>query len=452
MSFAARKKIIAKLQFLHQNLTRVLPKNRLQKIVAGASIFLSVSLSSLQAQVFLAPVENPFGLTEGEEITAPVLADIDGDGDMDLLASTYNYAAEVFQFEFYENIGSAEVPSFAATPVVNPFGFALDASVEAEGLWTFDLADMDNDGDLDLLIGAQVYSDVTTYYEGRFHYYENTGTVQSPAFAAPQIDPFGIGKTDTWVYLNLVDLDSDGDMDVYGTELYGLGKFFENTGTTSLPAFSTVGSGVSGVLEAVPDEVLLNLVEFGDLDGDGDMDVFGTSFEVVELFDEFKYPFFYQENTGGANAPVFALPDYDNNPMEFDNLSDSLGALMSIADLDNDGDMDVLINAFSYNSTTEYYEHNWLYFENASPVGTEELLNSSNVQFFPNPTSDQISIKSDSDLELTDLRIFDVTGRMVEQRKLNDPAIDVSHLASGVYLLKLYSGDEFVGGNKLIKK
>ena len=450
MSFAARKKLIAKLQLLHQNLKRVLPTKRLQKIVAGASILLSVSLGNLHAQDFLPPVEDPFGLNGGLDFKIPALADIDGDGDLDLLTLTYDRNNGNGQLDFFENTGTAQVPAFASTPLVNPFGFAISADLN-EIIWNFDLADMDNDGDLDLLLGAGFYENGSYNTEGTFFYYENTGTAQAPMFTAPVMDPFGLGRLEQIAFPSLVDLDGDGDLDVYATEYYSTGYFFENTGTAAAPAFAGAVMEPFGLDDLNGQGESFNFVEFGDIDGDGDLDVMSSIFAYSNSSYNYAFPFYYQENTGSATAPAFSAPDINNNPISFDNFSDSLGAFMSIADLDGDGDMDVLMNAVDYGDD-EYFDHKWLYFENNSMVRTEELLNSANVQFFPNPTTDHVFIKSDSDLLLTDVRIFDITGRMVEQVKFNGSLVNVSHLASGVYLLKVYSEDEFVGGNKLVKK
>ena len=120
---------------------------------------------------------------------------------MDLFTFTFkdNYNSTL---DFHENIGTPDLPAFSNNPIENPFGFTLESNLN-ELLWNFDLADMDSDGDLDLLLGAYVYDGIT--YEGTFFYYENTGTAQSPAFASPVEDPFGIGTLNTVALLNFVD-------------------------------------------------------------------------------------------------------------------------------------------------------------------------------------------------------------------------------------------------------
>ena len=65
--------------------------------------------------------------------------------------------------------------------------------------------DIDGDGDMDLFYGNR---------DGNFYYLENTGTSIAPAFGAPQTNPFGIVR---YAYANrstptFADIDNDGDL------------------------------------------------------------------------------------------------------------------------------------------------------------------------------------------------------------------------------------------------
>ena len=76
----------------------------------------------------------------------------------------------------------------------NPFGLNNLSS----------LADIDHDGDLDGFAGSTA---------GNTLFYRNTGTAANPVFAAPQTNPFGL--VNAGENIDLADIDNDGDLDVF---------------------------------------------------------------------------------------------------------------------------------------------------------------------------------------------------------------------------------------------
>jgi hypothetical protein len=265
--------------------------------------------------------------------TLPALADIDGDGDIDLFVGMYYYTTGGARI-YYENTGTAGSPTFASG-VVNPFGITTSGYAQAPAL-----ADLDGDGDVDLLVAS--YS----YPAANFYYLENTGSATAPAFASPSANPFGL--TSTSYYLNplaFTDIDDDGDLDLFaGGDWWGRLDYYENTGSSTAPTFATPLGNHFGFTSSS----YLAAPTFADLDDDGDRDLMVGTYDYVAYGDAFNY---YQ-NTGSATAAALAAPL--TNPF---GLTGTGGWYLfpAFADMDDDGDQDLF--AGSYGATLYYFEN-----------------------------------------------------------------------------------------------
>ena len=91
-------------------------------------------------------------------------ADIDGDGDQDLVVGEF-----FGTLNYFENTGTASEPVYTArTGTANPWN-GIDVGNNSAP--TF--ADIDGDGDQDLVVGER---------DGNLNYYENTGTALDPTY------------------------------------------------------------------------------------------------------------------------------------------------------------------------------------------------------------------------------------------------------------------------------
>jgi hypothetical protein len=164
---------------------------------------------------------------------------------------------------------------------------------------------------------------------GTFRYYENTGDALSPKFAerTGAANPLNGRDVGDEAKPTFGDLDGDGDLDLLSGRLSQSFSYFQNTGTARTPAFAAPLTNPFGL-----SLVGLNVAPvLGDLDGDGDLDVaFGGYYDELRFF----------ENTGTRIAPAFVLRLDEDDP--FDDLDPSYYATPTLGDFDSDGDLDVV--------------------------------------------------------------------------------------------------------------
>ncbi len=192
-----------------------------------------------------APEKNPFSIALPNNYISlfPVLKDMDGDNDLDLLIlgreednNLENYDRK---FLYFENTGTAQNPSFGAMQQ-NPFGL----TVPTISGFSVSVEDMDKDGDLDILLYATVFGGPNGTGE-TYIMYQNNGNATTPSFSAPIYNPFSLvpvsSDADTVFSVStLADLDNDDDVDAI---LYVVLDFTEpdvflyqeNDGITGIP-------------------------------------------------------------------------------------------------------------------------------------------------------------------------------------------------------------------------
>ncbi len=95
-----------------------------------------------------------------------------------------------------------------------------------------------------------------------------------------------------------------------------------------------------------------------------------------------------------------------------------------------------------------WYDNLYIYKGTPLSVSDNELLS---VTMYPNPTSSRLNISAASTIK--NAQIFNVLGKKVMSLDINknSESIDVSKLASGIYLIK-YTIDSAVGTAKFIKE
>jgi hypothetical protein len=230
--------------------------------------------------------------------SVPVLEDFDGDGDLDLLVGS-GFTGE---FYFYENVGDAESPKW------NLLSRKFD-DIPAKAWYKPAFVDIDADGDLDVFSGPK---------RGKISFYRNDGkwTLVSDFYDSLLVR----GQS----YFTFADIDSDGDFDLFiGGDISGL-SFYENIGTPRKPKWKLRTNNfidLKYVYQATP--------VFVDIDQDGDLDLFAGSRDGTVVF--------YQ-NIGDKNNPNFILITRNYN-----NIDVRYFSVPAFGDIDNDGDLDLFL-------------------------------------------------------------------------------------------------------------
>jgi len=123
------------------------------------------------------------------------------------------------------------------------------------------LVDIDNDGDLDLFVQE---------YSGAVMYFEQVGTNDEPEFVW-RTDRFQ--GTDVGEWYVFADMDDDGDLDLLGEELFSKIRYYQNVGTAELPQLELLTSTVLDTDGEPMFSDRQNIPRVADLDCNGRLDL-----------------------------------------------------------------------------------------------------------------------------------------------------------------------------------
>ncbi|MEM8560229.1 MAG: VCBS repeat-containing protein, partial [Bacteroidota bacterium] len=224
-------------------------------------------------------------------IAAPVLVDLDGDGDLEIVSSDYDGVVR-----YFENVGTPQsIRPVERTGSDNPFsGFE-------EPLDGLEFADIDGDDDFDLItIGTAKF----------INYYENVGDATAPVFErrTGAANPFADVIRSSG--LTLGDGDGDGDLDlVIGSDGSPVGgrslQAYRNVGTPTAPEFMLVPAARDPLASV---NGLILTPEFVDLDGDGDLDLAFGSLNALRYLENVTPA---SAQAGGAHFEAVSVPAPD---------------------------------------------------------------------------------------------------------------------------------------------
>ncbi len=233
-------------------------------------------------------------------------ADVDGDGDTDIVAAAYYGAIDPpppppeyrnGRYTWFEN--------------VNGEGSAWDEHTVGELYWGaeyIDVGDFDGDGDLDF-VGASYLTRGVYEQSNDITWFENLDG-QGDAWEAHGVSA---------VYNNgyeahFVDLDGDDDLDILATHADRISWWENRTGTGD------------DLVEHVITASLMNVgyVNAGDIDNDGDLDIVGSTYSTSSLF--------WWENSNGLGT-AWLQHVIGAHPK---------GEQVELVDIEGDGDLDIV--------------------------------------------------------------------------------------------------------------
>lgn len=239
----------------------------------------------------------------------PVLADVDGDGDLDLLVGN-KIAPEsdaTGRVTWFENTGTARAPALRDRGLL---------PVQGEFHYSPAVADLDGDGLPDLVMGT---------WRDRVQWWRNRGTRGAPSWtlADSTLVVLTRGSNTTPA---LADLDADGDLDMMVGEASGQLNLYRNVGTKVSPKFELVSDTFQSI-----DVGRRSTPSFADVDGDGAPDLLlGSEDGGVQLW----------RNRSGGGSVVF-----ERDPA-FTVHTDAYSA-SATGDVDGDGDLDLVVGGQS---------------------------------------------------------------------------------------------------------
>ncbi|MGD8238634.1 MAG: VCBS repeat-containing protein [Armatimonadota bacterium] len=266
--------------------------------------------------------------TIAHEVMAPARVepnDVDGDGDLDLLIACMGIL-----FPNNDKIGSVVVlenrgaQQFTRHLIVDQIARVTDVRA----------ADLDGDGDQDLVAGQFGYDD------GEIRWLQNEGDWSFTSHILLRLSGT--------IHTPVSDMDGDGDPDIVAlvSQEWEETYVFENDGAGGFEPHLIYGSanedfGSSGI-------------DLVDLDADGDLDVLYTNGDAFDYIPPRPRPWHgvqWLENTGGLQFVYHRVGDFPG------------ASVARAADVDHDGDLDIIVCS-GYNLWEQPTAQSLAWFEN----------------------------------------------------------------------------------------
>lgn len=359
----------------------------------------------------------------------PTFFDYNGDSLLDLVVGNYGYFVTTGFYKsglaLFENVGTASQPEFNLVDrdYMGISNLLVDNISIHNVAPTF--ADMDNDGDMDMLIGDE---------SGQLHYYTNTaGAGNTANFTLTGAKYFNI---DVGAYSTpfLYDVNDDGLIDILVGENKGNVNYFQNRGTKTNPDFDSsptnnvfggISVAVQGFITGYSTPIITTL------------DTTGTKYLLIgnEIGHIEGYYLDQSKLTSGTFTQAFS---------KYCNINEGERLALTVADLTGNGKLEMVTG--NYRGGLTYYKQIDSIF---SGIADHSNVAPFDMKVYPNPNTGSFMVELGNALHGTtgQLHVYDLSGRLMYKQNLQQNAQKVAietELPKGMYLLKVSAGSEFV--------